>query len=64
MSADGNKVPAGSDRMSASAYSVYSGKDGVSTGRDSMPGCRYKVPSHFDQMSAQSNFMLTDTYYV
>ncbi len=34
------------------AYYVYSSKDGLSVGRDSVPGRRYKVSACFDQMSA------------
>jgi hypothetical protein len=65
MSACANSLPGRADNMlwhryscmpdydlPVDAYSVYSSKDGLSPGSDSVPDSRYQVSTCFDQMSA------------
>ncbi len=52
MSAFRDKVSGCAVNLSTCAYSVHSSKDGMSTGRDSVSGLRYKVSTYIDQMSA------------
>ena len=64
MSTNNNSMPAYAVSLSTCTYAVYCRRDGLSSGRDIMPGGRYKVSACFDQMSAYKDQMLTDTYYV
>jgi hypothetical protein len=59
VSADADRVSCGRDKvstdaicLSACAYSVYGSKDGMSSGRNFMPGLGYEVSACFDQMPA------------
>ena len=52
MSCGRDKVPAHTVSMSARAYSVYRGKDTLSSGRDPVSGSTNRVSACFDQMSA------------
>ncbi len=57
-------MPADALSLSACTYPMYSGKNDLSSGRDSVPNRRYQVSAYFDQMSAHKDYLLTNNYDV